>query len=153
MKSRLLRKLLLIIVLVIALAMLIVWLAIDLFAADYFSFLMEKYNLPKEEVQHIFLDAAHRYIIWAGFVALLLAVLLSFLLIRRILGPLYQMGAITKRVARGDYTMRAQITSSDEVGELAESFNRMTDSPTASRGSGGCARTWSPTSRTNSGTR
>jgi len=128
MKSRLLRKLLLIIVLVIALAMLFVWLAIDLFAADYFSFLMEKYNLPKDEVQHIFLDAAHRYIIWAGLVALLLAVLLSFLLIRRILGPLYQMGAITKRVARGDYTMRARITSSDEVGELAESFNRMTDS-------------------------
>jgi two-component system, OmpR family, sensor histidine kinase BaeS len=128
MKSRLLRKLMLIIVLVIALAMLIVWLAIDLFAADYFSFLMEKYNLPKEEVQHIFLDAAHRYIIWAGFIALLLAVLLSFLLIGRILRPLYQMGMITKKVASGDYTMRAQITSSDEIGELGESFNRMTDS-------------------------
>ncbi|MBC7932136.1 MAG: HAMP domain-containing protein [Rubrivivax sp.] len=128
MNSRLLRKLLLIIVLVITLAVGVVWLAIDLFAADYFSFLMEKYNLPKDEVQHIFLDAAHRYIIWAGFAAMTLAVLLGFLLIRRILGPLYQMGVITGKVAQGDYTERIRVASSDEIGELAKSFNRMTDS-------------------------
>jgi len=127
MKSRLLRKLLLIIVLVIALALIIVWLAIDLFAADYFSFLMEKYNLPKEEVQPIFLAAAHRYILRAGLVALLLAVLLSFLLIRGILCPLYRMGVITGKVARGDYSERVRVTSDDEVGQLAQSFNRMTD--------------------------
>jgi two-component system, OmpR family, sensor histidine kinase BaeS len=119
---------LLIIVVVIALALVIVWLAIDLFAADYFSFLMEKYNLPKEEVQHIFLAAAHRYILWAGLFALLLAVLLSFLLVRSILGPLYQMGTVTGKVARGDYTERVRVTSDDEIGQLAESFNRMTDS-------------------------
>jgi len=128
MKSRLLRKLLLIIVLVIALALVIVWLAIDIFAAAYFSFLMERYNLPKAEVEHIFLAAAHRYILWAGLVALLLAVLLSFLLIRRILGPLYQMGTITGKVARGDYTERVRVASDDEIGQLAQSFNRMSDS-------------------------
>jgi signal transduction histidine kinase len=128
MKSRLLRKFLLIIVLVITLAMLIVWLAIDLFAADYFSFLMERYNLPKAEVQPIFLAAAHRYIIRAAFVALMLAVLFSFLLIRRSLKPLYQMGLVTGNIARGDYTVRVRVTSSDEIGELAKSFNGMTDS-------------------------
>jgi two-component system, OmpR family, sensor histidine kinase BaeS len=128
MKSFLLRKFLLIVVLVIALAMLIVWLAIDLFAADYFSFLMEKYNLPKEEVQPIFLAAAHRYIIRAALVALMLAFLFSFLLIRRVLKPLYQMGLVTGKIAQGNYTMRVQITSSDEIGELAKSFNRMADS-------------------------
>lgn len=128
MKSRLLRKFLLVIVIVIALAMLIVWLAIDLFAADYFSFLMEKYNLPKDEVQHIFLDAAHRYILWAAFVALMLAVLFSFLLIRRILKPLYQMGLVTGKIAQGDYTVRVRVTSADEIGELAKSFNGMADS-------------------------
>lgn len=128
MQSRILRKLLLIIALVIMLAVVIVWFSIDLFAADYFSFLMEKYGLPKDEVQGLFLEAAHRYIIWAGFVAIMSAVLLSSLLIRRILGPLYQMGAITGRVAQGDYSERVRVTSSDEIGELAKSFNRMTDS-------------------------
>ena len=126
--NRLLRKLLLVIVLGIALAVLIVWLAINLFAADYFSFLMERYNLPKDEVQHIFLDAAHRYIIWAGFVAMTLAVSLAFLMFRRILGPLNQMRIVTGKVAQGDYTERIRVTSSDEIGELAKSFNGMTDS-------------------------
>jgi signal transduction histidine kinase len=126
--SPLLRKLLLIIAAVIALAMLVVWLALNLFAADYHSFLMEKYNLPKEEVQHIFLAAAHRYLVWAGFAAITSSVLLGFLLIRRILGPLYQMGVVTAKVAHGDYTERVRVTSADEVGELAKSFNRMTDS-------------------------
>lgn len=128
MNSLLLRKFLLIVVLAIALAMLVVWLAVDLFAAGYHSFLMEKYGLPKDEVQHIFLAAAHRYIIWAGLVALTLAVSLGFLLVRRILGPLYRMGVVTGRIAQGDYTERVRITSSDEIGELAKSFNRMTDS-------------------------
>ena len=128
MKSRLLWKFLLVVIVVIAVAMLIVWLAIDLFAADYFSFLMEKYNLPKDEVQHIFLDAAHRYIIWAGVIALMLGILISFLLIKRILRPIYQMGMITGKIAQGDYTKRVEISSSDEVGELAKSFNMMTDS-------------------------
>ena len=128
MKSRLLWKFLLVVIVVIAVAMLIVWLAIDLFAADYFSFLMEKYNLPKDEVQHIFLDAAHRYIIWAGVIALTLAVLISFLLIKKILRPIYQMARITGKIAQGDYTKRLEITSSDEIGELARSFNMMTDS-------------------------
>lgn len=128
MRSRLLRKFLLIAVLVIALAILVVWLAIDLFAADYFSFLMEKYNLPKEEVQPIFLAAAHRYLLRAAFVALALAVLLSFLLTRRVLKPLYQMGVVTGKIARGDYAVRVRVTSADEIGELAKSFNGMADS-------------------------
>jgi len=79
-------------------------------------------------VQHIFLDAAHRYIIWAGFVAMTLAVSLAFLMFRRILGPLNQMRIVTGKVAQGDYTERIRVTSSDEIGELAKSFNGMTDS-------------------------
>lgn len=126
--SSLLWKLLGIIALVICAAMLVVWITIDVFAADYFSFLMEKYKVPKDEVQQIFLNAAHRYLIWAGVVAISLALILAFLLIKMIFAPLYQMIAITKTIARGDYTARVQIPSRDEVGQLALAFNRMTDS-------------------------
>lgn len=128
MKSRLLWKFLVVVIFVIALDMVIVWLAIDLFAADYFSFLMEKYNLPKDEVQHIFLDAADRYILWAGLVAFTLGLLISLILIKQILKPIYQMASITGKIAQGDYTKRVQATSSDEIGELATSFNMMTHS-------------------------
>ncbi|MBA3562603.1 MAG: HAMP domain-containing protein [Gammaproteobacteria bacterium] len=128
MSSSLLWKLLGIIVLVIGAAMLVVWITIDVFAADYFSFLMEKYKVPKNEVQQIFLNAAHRYLAWAAVVAISLALILGFLLIKMIFAPLYQMIAITKTIARGDYTGRVQIPSRDEVGQLALAFNRMTDS-------------------------
>jgi two-component system, OmpR family, sensor histidine kinase BaeS len=124
-KSRLLWKFLVIVAFVIALDMLIVWLAIDLFAADYFSFLMEKYNLPKDEVQYIFLDAAHRYILWGGLVAFTLGLLISLILIKQVLKPIYQMASITGKIAQGDYTKRVQVMSSDEIGELATSFNMM----------------------------
>ncbi|MGH8007927.1 MAG: sensor histidine kinase [Candidatus Binatia bacterium] len=128
MNSRLLLKFLLITLLVIGVTILIVWLAIDLFAADYFSFLMEKYNVPKEEVQQIFLDAVHRYLILAGLASLFLGGVLGFLLIRRVLGPLYQMIVLTKKIAQGDYTAKVQISSQDEVRQLAVAFNQMTDS-------------------------
>jgi two-component system sensor histidine kinase BaeS len=38
------------------------------------------------------------------------------------------MGVITGKVAQGDYSQRLPLTSSDETGELAKSFNRMTES-------------------------
>jgi two-component system, OmpR family, sensor histidine kinase BaeS len=127
-RSRLLWKFLLVIIFVIACDMVIVWLAIDFFAAEYFSFLMERYNLPKDEVQHMFLDAAHRYILLAGVVALALAIVISFILIRQILKPIYDMAAITGKIAQGDYSEKVEVTSADEIGELAQSFNRMSHS-------------------------
>jgi signal transduction histidine kinase len=35
---------------------------------------------------------------------------------------------ITGKVAQGDYTRKVEISSSDEIGGLAKSFNMMTDS-------------------------
>lgn len=39
--------------------------------------------------------------------------------------PLREMTAAARAMARGDYTRRVRITARDEVGELAEAFNRM----------------------------
>jgi len=44
------------------------------------------------------------------------------------LTPLTQMTGITRRIASGDYTARAQTSSEDEVGQLAEAFNQMAQS-------------------------
>ena len=41
--------------------------------------------------------------------------------------PLREMTTAAKRMARGDYTGRVTATSSDEVGELARTFNRMAE--------------------------
>jgi len=112
---------------VIAVIVLVVWLAIDQLAADYFSVLMKEYHIDPVDSHRMFLTAIHRYLIWAALSALALALLLNFLMTRRVLRPLFQMTAITRQVASGNYSQRVDVVSVDEVGQLAESFNQMAD--------------------------
>ncbi|MBI3989487.1 MAG: HAMP domain-containing protein [candidate division NC10 bacterium] len=128
MKSRLLWKLLGINVLVLGVVILIVWLAIDYLASNYFMVLMKRYHISPTAVHRMFLDATHRSLIWASLATLALAVILSFLLTRKVLTPLSQMTGITRKIASGDYTARVRISSNDEVGQLATAFNQMADS-------------------------
>ena len=126
--SQLSTKLLGVIALVIVLATFIVWVSIDYFAIDYFASLLDKYKVPKKnEVLEMFLEAAHRGLMWASLGALVLGLFLGFLVIRMILSPLYQMIGITGKIAHGDYTPRVRIASRDEIGELGAAFNAMTD--------------------------
>jgi two-component system sensor histidine kinase BaeS len=124
----LLWKLLAINILVIAFVIIIVWLAIDYLASSYFMTLMERYNISPTASHQMFVDAVHRYLIWASLAAILLALTLSFLLNRRVLGPLSEMTSITRKIASGDYSDKVPVTSQDEVGQLAEAFNRMSES-------------------------
>ena len=50
---------------------------------------------------------------------------LSLLLTRSILAPLADLQTATKRIARGEYDVAVPVTTGDELGELAASFNQM----------------------------
>ncbi|MGW8160700.1 MAG: sensor histidine kinase [Desulfobulbales bacterium] len=129
MKQRLLWKLLLInIVPVIGIVVLFAWVSIDKLAANYFMALMEKYDVSPNEIHHMFLGAVHRYLLWSTLAALVLAFIISYFLMHRVLRPLLQMSAITREVAKGNFSARVQVSSSDEVGQLGMAFNRMADS-------------------------
>lgn len=128
MRSRLLWKLLGIHVLAIGVVIIIVWFAIDYLASNYFMTLMKDYNISPTAVHQMFLDATHRSLIWATLATLALAVILSFLLTKKVLTPLSQMTGITRKIATGDYTAQVRISSTDEVGELAIAFNQMAES-------------------------
>jgi two-component system sensor histidine kinase BaeS len=128
MRNRLLWKLLGIHIPVIAVVIVMVWLAIDYLAADYFMALMDKYNISPTETQEMFLDAVHHYLIWASIAALALAGVSSFLLTRRVLRPLSRMADVTRAVAAGDYTARVQVDAGDDIGQLGGAFNRMANS-------------------------
>ncbi len=52
---------------------------------------------------------------------------LAIVFVRRIVGPLRILLLGTQRIAQGDLAHRASIDPGDEIGELAESFNRMTE--------------------------
>lgn len=121
-------KLMAIIFVVIVFIILAVWLAIDYLAADYFMTLMKEYNISPEPVHAMFVAAVHRYLIWASVAATILAIILSFVMVKRVLGPLTSMTALTKDIAAGNYDVEIPVRTKDEVGQLAKAFNRMTAS-------------------------
>jgi len=128
MKKRLLWKLLLNIIPVIGVTILVVWLAIDNLAATYFMRLMENYSIAPHDSHQMFIEAVHRYLLWAALAALALALLLSFLMTRRVLRPLSQMTQISQELAAGNFNNRVEVVTSDEVGQLGVAFNRMAES-------------------------
>jgi signal transduction histidine kinase len=128
MRSRLIWKLLGINILIIGVVIAIVWLSVDYLAAGYFMTLMEKYHISPTSSHEMFVSAVHRYLIWATLGALVLAVALSFLLMKRILNPLTQITEITSKIASGNYSANVPVNSQDEVGRLALAFNRMAES-------------------------
>lgn len=128
MRKYLLWKLLLNVIPVIAVTIVVVWLAIDNLAATYFMNLMEHYSIQPHDSNRMFIEAVHRYLIWAALVAMGLALLLSYLMTKRVLRPLLQMTRISQELASGNFANRVEVVSEDEVGQLGSAFNQMANS-------------------------
>lgn len=62
-----------------------------------------------------------------GIVALITGIVFSILLSSKLVKPIKQIMEATKRISEGDYNYRVSITSNDEIGNLANEFNLMTD--------------------------
>lgn len=62
----------------------------------------------------------------AGSVGIVLAILFSGWAASRVTRPVEQLAAAAQEVAAGNWNARVPVESSDELGALAESFNRMT---------------------------
>ncbi|HWY59969.1 MAG TPA: ATP-binding protein [Terriglobales bacterium] len=71
--------------------------------------------------QHI-----HSAALLSGTAGILLAVLLSGWASARVTRPLEQLARAAHEVASGNWNVQVEVTSSDELGELAEAFNGMT---------------------------
>ena len=64
----------------------------------------------------------------AQITAWVLAFVVSFLLTRQILKPIKKMRTAAKSIASGNFKERIPVTSADEIGQLAKSFNSMIQS-------------------------
>jgi HD-GYP domain-containing protein (c-di-GMP phosphodiesterase class II) len=62
-----------------------------------------------------------------GVLMLLLAGCVGLLSARAITNPIRELADSTQLIARGDFSKKIQIRSRTEIGELAETFNKMTD--------------------------
>jgi len=127
MKRHLILKLLAVNLAVIGFVMVVVWFSIDTLAAGYFVALMEKYNISPKPAHSMFISAVHRYLIWASLAAVVLTVVLSFVMMRKVLAPLTRMTMISREIAAGNFAVRVPTAAEDEVGQLAQAFNRMAE--------------------------
>ncbi len=67
----------------------------------------------------------HEHLIIASLVGILAAIAASFFVTRRIVTPIREMMQASQRIAAGDYHVRIDPPSRDELGALAESLNQM----------------------------
>jgi signal transduction histidine kinase len=83
-------------------------------------------NVPAIEVSDA-LAAVRWNIVVPLLFSLLTVGMILYLLSRKLAGPLQQINRAALELAGGDFTVRVPVTSKDEVGELAQSFNFMVD--------------------------
>jgi signal transduction histidine kinase len=79
--------------------------------------------------QRSYVELEHRITLVAllvGGAGILLAVLLSGWTAGRVTRPVEQLAQAARQVGEGDWNTQVEVQSSDELGELAESFNHMT---------------------------
>ncbi len=70
----------------------------------------------------------HSGVIFVSILLMLIAFIITHGLSRLILNPLKNLTEASKRIQKGDYKSRVGIVTSDELGDLADSFNDMADS-------------------------
>jgi two-component system nitrogen regulation sensor histidine kinase NtrY len=78
---------------------------------------------PLVELQRQVISTA----MFVGSIGILAAVLASLWFAARVTRPVVSLAAAARRVAAGDLGAKVEVESSDELGELAASFNRMTE--------------------------
>lgn len=79
-------------------------------------------------VRAAFQDAVQTALVGAVVAATVAAIIVSVALSTRLSGPIAGLAAASRRIADGRYAERVSASSSDEIGDLADSFNRMAES-------------------------
>lgn len=79
----------------------------------------------QQDLDDAFRHALNISLIWAGGIAVAVAVVISFISARHFTRPIHDMAAATERIAAGDYSQRVEVNPGDEIGDLAGSLNRM----------------------------
>jgi signal transduction histidine kinase len=67
----------------------------------------------------------NQYLLWGGILAGACALLLTLFLSSRILAPVRALSGAARRLARGDFGEQVQVRTRDELGQLADTFNMM----------------------------
>ena len=87
----------------------------------------------EQPIESEFLRRLSKSLLLGSVAVIALALILGFILARSLTRPLGQLTEATRRVASGDLDVKVDVTSQDELGELALAFNRMNERLAQSR--------------------
>ncbi|KMY55583.1 hypothetical protein AC623_17930 [Bacillus sp. FJAT-27231] len=79
---------------------------------------------PEKEIYKV-ASELRNLLIWLSVAGGLIAFVILFFMISRIIKPLHHLKAVMDQTAAGDLTVRAEAASKDEIGELSHDFNSM----------------------------
>lgn len=119
---------------VIAIGAASVFVAVELVAPGAFDAAMSHVSgdgmdeMMQGVIRAAFQDAVQTALVVAIVAATVTAIIVSVAVSARLSGPIARLAAASRRIADGRYAERVAIASSDEIGDLAESFNRMAES-------------------------
>lgn len=85
------------------------------------------YGPGRGPIESAFISSVNRSLLLAVSITGIVALLLSMVLSRRILGPIEVLTAAVRNMEKGDLKQRVQVQSKDEIGELTHAFNAMAD--------------------------
>ncbi|MDD5038195.1 MAG: HAMP domain-containing protein, partial [Dehalococcoidales bacterium] len=69
----------------------------------------------------------NRFLLWGGLFAIVIALVLTYFLSRRVLAPVGALTATARRLGQGDFSQRVALRGTGEVMDLARTFNSMAD--------------------------
>ena len=79
----------------------------------------------RDPIEKHFLGTVTISLLISAVIVSVVGILLSIILFRQLTGPLKQLDAAAGEIARGKLTSRVEVHSQDELGHLADSFNKM----------------------------
>lgn len=85
-----------------------------------------KLSFPLGNIQEALLEV-YKPVILATIIVILANIILGYLLSRTVIGPVKVLNQVTKIIAGGDLSVRTRILTNDELQELGETFNYMTE--------------------------
>ncbi|KJR46748.1 sensor histidine kinase [Desulfosporosinus sp. I2] len=120
-RRSILAKLILINLLTIAI---VIWLA-GVSVKDFACLLSKQYQVAGGAPSNLFDRTLQFYLIRASILAVIVAGILYYFLVRKLILPLQHLGTSAQKMARGEFQPCREIPSEDEIGRLISDFNHL----------------------------
>ncbi|WP_206098773.1 sensor histidine kinase [Paenibacillus paeoniae] len=102
----------------------VIWL-VGVSVKDFACFLVDQYEFVGKEKQVFFNSTMQYYLVRASLIAILVAALIYYILMRKVLLPLQMLMKSTRIMTEGKYPEPIEVASNDETGQLSRHFNQM----------------------------